>query len=233
MQKVKINPVKKQTRPKSKIKAISKIPKTNPVNQIFKNKDVFIVGGGSSLSGFNFNLLKDKCVIAINRSFLHVPFAQVLYFSDYRFYMWATGKIGGDKELIDGYMKYNGLIYSIAPKIKDPKVKLLRNTGKTGFDTTNGNLKHGGNSGYAAINLAYHLGAKRIILMGYDMKIINGKFHFHKGYLSKQNQNIYKRFIEPYKYIADIADQLNLRIFNTSMNSDLSYFKKLKIENFL
>jgi hypothetical protein len=36
----------------------------------------------------------------------------------------------------------------------------------------------GGNSGYQAINLAYHLGATRIILIGFDMSWHSGKAHW-------------------------------------------------------
>lgn len=36
----------------------------------------------------------------------------------------------------------------------------------------------GSNSGYAAVNVAYHLKAKRILLLGYDMKVQGDKRHF-------------------------------------------------------
>jgi hypothetical protein len=236
MYKVVINPVYKNpssTTPLTKIKATSKRRDLISVNPIFKDQDVFIVGGGYSLTGFNFNLLKGKNIIAINKSIIHVPFAQVLYFSDYRFYLWCTNKINGDDDLIKAFLDYKGLVYTIASKIEDPKVKVLLNTGKTGLDIQNGKIKHGGNSGYAAINLAYHLGAKRIILLGYDMKQIKGKTHFHKGYLTKQNDSIYKKFIEPFESLSQIAKNMGLQIINTSMDSDLIFFKKEKIENFL
>lgn len=240
MEKIVISPnktntvnVRKYKNSKQGGKANSKKPVPNPIQPMFKGKDVFIVGGGSSLIGFNFNLLKDKCVIAINRSFMHTPFAQILYFSDYRFYMWATGKLDNDVSLIESFKKFKGKVVSIANKINDERIHIMMNSGKTGFDTNNGKLKHGGNSGYAAINLAYHLGAKRIILMGYDMKGINGKLHFHDGYISKQNEKVYKRFIEPYKQMAQLLTNMGIQTYNTSIDSGLTYFKKVKIENFL
>lgn len=41
-----------------------------------------------------------------------------------------------------------------------------------------GSVNTGGNSGYQAINLAYHFGAKRIVLLGFDMHRNNGA-HWH------------------------------------------------------
>lgn len=42
----------------------------------------------------------------------------------------------------------------------------------------------GTNSGAQAVNLAYHLGATRIVLLGFDMKHTGGKRHFHDDYPS-------------------------------------------------
>ena len=51
--------------------------------------------------------------------------------------------------------------------------------GKPGLTTLPGAIHEGGNSGYQAINLAYVLGARRILLAGYDMQRTNGMAHHH------------------------------------------------------
>lgn len=40
-------------------------------------------------------------------------------------------------------------------------------------------MHHYSNSGAGAINLAAHLGVKKIILLGYDMQYTGGKRHWH------------------------------------------------------
>jgi hypothetical protein len=50
-----------------------------------------------------------------------------------------------------------------------PDVQVLRNTGMLGLELDPTGLRAGHNSGYQAINLAVHLGAARILLLGYDM----------------------------------------------------------------
>lgn len=37
----------------------------------------------------------------------------------------------------------------------------------------------GGNSGFQAVNLAFLMGAARIVLLGYDMQATNGQLHWH------------------------------------------------------
>ena len=47
--------------------------------------EVFIVGGGTRLSGFDFNKLKNKNVIAVNKSICYVPNANYFITMDYTF----------------------------------------------------------------------------------------------------------------------------------------------------
>jgi len=53
----------------------------------------FIIGGGPSLKGFDFESLRGKGrVIAINRAYEHVPFADVHFFMDNRYYKRVQGE---------------------------------------------------------------------------------------------------------------------------------------------
>ena len=186
-------------------------------------KTVFIIGGGNSLTGFDFNLLKGKNIIAINRAIEFVPFAQILYFSDYRFYYWH-------KDDID---QFKGAKFTASPKVKDNSITVLERTGKTGLDIRIGRIKDGGSSGYGAINLAYHLGATEIILLGYDM-VSNNKSNFHSGYKIKNvKEDTFKKFLEPYTELASILTTLNIKVYNTNLNSGLEVFEKKSINNFI
>lgn len=48
-----------------------------------------------------------------------------------------------------------------------------------GLCTRAGRIHSGGNSGYQAINLAFMWGARRIVLLGYDMQRTGGRTHWH------------------------------------------------------
>jgi hypothetical protein len=130
----------------------------------------FLIGCGPSLKGMDLAPLADHGrVIAINDSFLLAPQADVLYFCDLK---WWKGR----KEQVAERFKGR---YIVTLGNMVPGVCSLRCTGPSGLETDPGGLRHGSNSGYQAINLAYHFGASRIVLLGYDMRVSNGDLHWN------------------------------------------------------
>ena len=132
------------------------------------NYECFIVGGGSSLKNFNWEILDDpnKFVIAINNAFMVLPNAQILYCTD-------DPWINENQKLLEKFkgFKWQGTL-SPNPQTKNPVIdKQWHLTGKDGLETKEGCLRHGSNSTYAAINLAaIHLGFNKIFLLGIDMQ---------------------------------------------------------------
>ncbi len=49
--------------------------------------------------------------------------------------------------------------------------------------------RRGGSSGYGALNAAVLMGAKRIVILGYDYKRTNGRKNWHGAYTWPQNEN--------------------------------------------
>lgn len=62
----------------------------------------------------------------------------------------------------------------------------------------------GGNSGFAALNLADILGAETVYLLGFDMRGENGRTaNFHDGYAEKPASDaVYYRFLEAFRWAA-------------------------------
>jgi hypothetical protein len=98
--------------------------------------------------------------IAINDAYRLAPWANVLYACDAKWWRWHKG-----------VPTFTGLKYALeAGAGRWPGVQVLHNTGRVGLETRAYGLRTGSNSGYQAINLARHLGARRILLLGYDMR---------------------------------------------------------------
>jgi hypothetical protein len=75
-------------------------------------------------------------------------------------------------------------------------------------------------NGASAINLAYHLGAKKIVLLGFDMKKVNGKRNWHDDHLShKDAPDPYKKYLIPFKNISEDLEAVNVELINTCMDS--------------
>lgn len=127
------------------------------IHPLWRGETCYILACGPSLRGFDASVLRGRRVIAVNDSILLAPWADVLYACDARWWQTRAAVIAG----------YGGLRVTLENQI--PGVLRLRNAGVDGLETEPDGLRHGHNSGYQAIGLAYHMGATRIVLLGYDM----------------------------------------------------------------
>ena len=219
----------KQTIKETKVSKFEKI-EYHTVSRDFEGETVYIIGGGPSLKDFDFNRLNGAKTIAINKAVLFYPKADVLYWTDVRFYTWH-------KDEIDNY---KGLKFCIKTGSQySNNIKILKKGKLNGLETDPQTLAHGNNSGYAAINLAYHLGAARIILLGFDMGNVlhNNKMisHFHDGYPTRPaNDKMYlDKFIPGFSKLKSDLLGLGITVLNASTYSRLNVFPKITIEQAL
>ncbi len=92
--------------------------------------------------------------------------------------------------------------------------------------STNQNILHSGkNSGYQAINLAYHLGAKNIYLIGYDMK--SGGEHWHgkhpKNWGNSEGANKWARLFND---LAKDLEEKQVNVINCTIDTAITCFKQ-------
>lgn len=168
----------------------------------WKGQRCFIVGGGPSLKGFDFNRLRGERVIAVNKAYFDAPFADIMFAMDRPLldlitscklgenYRQAFELFSGTKLWLDlsGY-SYPAGIYSVPSAGEIGWTKHLKE-----------GLYHGQNSGYGALNLAMVLGANPIYLLGYDCSLgPDGKKNYHDGYPSGRNPDALNRFLEAFK----------------------------------
>lgn len=92
----------------------------------------------------------------------------------------------------------------------------------------------GGNGGYQAINLAYFLGARKIILLGYDMQRSQNKSHWHGDHPSALNRSCnFKTWLKNYKDLARDLRGAGVACVNASRNTALDCFQKVTLEEAL
>lgn len=192
----------------------------------FEGETIYIIGGGPSLKNFDFRLLNGCKTIAINKAILYCPSADVLYWTDSRFYTWYKNNVDN----------YKGLKFTIkAASQYTSDIQLLKKGKIHGIEKDPQTLAHGNNSGYAAINLAYHLGAKRIILLGFDMMQDGVNSHFHDGYPSRPaGDAVYRdKFLPGFKQLDSEMKGSGVMVLNASPYSRLTTFTKITIEQAL
>jgi hypothetical protein len=159
--------------------------------QIWPNRTVVVVGGGPSLLDLDLTPLRasDTPVIACNNAFRLVPWAQVIYFADSRWWRWN----GPDVDMESG--KYR-VVTAGGAVFDDERIQRLRREYNIAL-ATEPNAVAGPDSGSMAINLAYHYGASRIILLGFDMRFSEGQAHWHEDHPVATPESNYTNLFAP------------------------------------
>lgn len=198
--------------------------------QNFKNiiygQTVFIVGGGPSIKDIDLSLLSDKLVIAVNAAaydFINPPPTAILW-GDMN---WSDNN---HDFLLNSLckFKFTSKRYLRKSKIGPFGEYILQLTSGHGIDTNPENIK-GNNSGAQALNLCINMGAKRIVLLGFDMKYIGSKSHYHDRHTTPVISDSYKDLFIPCleKMSEDIiTKKIEVDIINCSLVSDLDCFVK-------
>jgi hypothetical protein len=99
----------------------------------------------------------------------------------------------------------------------------------TGFSSREGWItRNGRNSGDHAIQLARHLGYKRVLLVGYDAQDTNGRGHFHRDHpLGVDGKRNHRRWIAGFEQLARTAD---IEIINCTLSTALTCFTRQPLE---
>ena len=212
----------------------------------WKRKPCFIVGGGPSLSGFDFRKLRGERTIGINLAFR--DFCPMIAFSmDRRFFLWVRSHKYG-KDVTDRFIDFPNYrvwlntkpsVYSYPELIYTVPVYESYSAGHWAFPfSMSDGLGHGNNSGYAALNLAVCLGANPIYLLGFDMKHSENedgskKTHYHDGHPKEQQTREVESYPQYFERIAPILLKKRVRVINLNPDSALSCFPKQTAEEVL
>jgi hypothetical protein len=113
-------------------------------------------------------------------------------------------------------------------------VKFLGNSGTGGIETDPAKgVRTGRNGGYQAINLAVHLGASRVVLLGYDMKAdVRGKTHWFGDHKHRAtNPTIFSRVMLPaFKSLSEDLADVAVDVVNATPDSALDVFARMGLE---
>ena len=173
----------------------------------YAGEDCFIVAGGASLYGFDFDRLKGKNVIAINHAYQYVD-CDILVALDSKFFGEAKNR-GHDLQKDYNFKILTG---SGGAQRESDKLYMVYMNNKP---TTNQPVKLFGavSSTMIALNAAHYTKAKNIYILGLDGKFTNGMGHFfskdwsHSGDVSDEK---YSRVIKEYDKFKIFKNIINL-----------------------
>lgn len=134
---------------------------------------VLIMGSGPSLAQGDVNQARAHAdaVIAVNDAYKLAPDATVLYAADAKWWGWHKGCVATHTVGSVTYPAFTGQFkYALSTTPFYPAVQVLRRGPQTGLTLDPARVALGLNGVYQSINVAVHLGATRILLLGVDMR---------------------------------------------------------------
>ena len=227
---------------------------------MWEGGDVWVLGGGPSLtkqfdipdeviqkvlskealpSAYSPYLapIHDKHAIGINAAFLIGDWIDMMFFGDKGWWLVNRERLA----------EFPGLKVSCHPKFNSnefitERIKYLPRDKEhsKGISSHPGKVSWNLNSGAAAISVAANAGAKRIILLGFDMKLgEDNKQHWHALYGSAGRKVInprrlpFHRHLRSFPEIAKDAKDRGIEILNACPDSKIECFRKVTVKEIL
>ena len=109
----------------------------------------------------------------------------------------------------------------------------VRGVNESGLHPTR--VNSGGNSGHAAINLAALFGAKRILLLGFDMALgEEGEKHWHPRHPNPCVQaQVFPDWLLKFDSLAKGCEKAGIEVINCSTRTALTVFPRMSLERAL
>ena len=196
----------------------------DPIARRWPDATIVCVATGPTLTIEDLVAVRGRApVVAVNDAIRLAPWADVLYSSDRGWWRYYAG-----------VPDFPGLKVGIGWKVGDasqmyrlPSVQILQHTGTDGLEVVPTGLRSGGHSGYAAINLAVHLGARRIVLLGYTGGPVDGRTHFfgrHPSGLPESTTENYATFRRAYATLVGPLSAAGVSVVNATPRSWITAF---------
>lgn len=225
----------------------------NRIPRVWEGKRAFILGGGPSAKDIDWKLLWGRPVLCCNAAAFLLPsglsswalFGDKLFLKTFR-------------QELRAYVELGGILVNATGRPIDKKndwmlhVKRHNGTSAWGIVTQDPKtpeapteLAWNRSTGGCAINLAVAMGAKELVLIGFDMKMKDKDHNWHQVYVPYYrstksdhmpcpDRNIYKSLMSrPFAKIAADLNRLGIKCWNTSLDSALTEFPKLSLKELL
>jgi uncharacterized Rossmann fold enzyme len=193
-----------------------------PHRKRWASETVYIVGGGPSAGRYDLSTLHQRgLVVAVNDSAARLPYADVIFTASPP---WVRHR----KKLVHAHRGQLVIRTSHSPRIIH-RWKLPPDTVVIPLRSANGitdaELREGHNSGTEAIYWAVSRGARRIVLIGFDMEP-GRAVHWHGGYewmtkrmLDKEGREKYPLWARATERVAEDLESAGVKCWNANPES--------------
>jgi hypothetical protein len=196
---------------------------------------VAVVASGPSAADAGVDQLRGVArVIAVNSSWRLVPWADMIYATDYAWWkqhhkdltLFTGARFAAAGKRIE--RDFPGVSALNVPPPSDARRSTI-------ITTPRGLIGSGGNSGFQAINVAIHTNAKRLILVGFDMNLLRGS-HWHgdhTGICKNPQPDLMRKWCEALDAQAAALHAHGVDVVNASPVSALKRYRQSSIKEAL
>jgi hypothetical protein len=166
----------------------------------------------------------------VNDAYKRLPFADILYACDACWWHARDGArdFGGERWSSIG-LPDRFRVNDKTREQRDYGMRLVFGDDQPGFSADPAMIHYGSNSGFQAVNMALHLGARHIVLVGFDM----GGTHFFGAHTEPlRNTGSYVSFIRAFNEAAKRLPS-DVIIVNGNPASKLACFPRMDLDNAL
>lgn len=206
-------------------------------------KTIYVLGSSPCIQDLDIDLLKNKTTIAVNLTFFLRHWFTCVWFNDnhsmFNLFHEPLLAYPGELMTIDWHETWE----------TDPnliKLKPIRHIDRQftksfekpfGLCTDENCVSSNDNSGLSAVNVAYHLGAERVVLLGMALGPINGREYAGTKELSKVKLgHVWDRYAPIHGYVKQVADdagKIGLEVLNASLFDHSKVFPRVKFKDVL
>jgi hypothetical protein len=198
------------------------------VPRIWDGDTCFILGGGPSLAKINVDSLQGKGrVIAVNCAYRLGNWFEAMFYGD-RYWLHQHGK---DLDKFPGLKITANQDYPSDAWIESLGIKVIkRDLMANGISEDPALISWNQSSGACAINLAVLLGAGKIVLLGFDMKRVEGRTNYHDEYPPYGTAfDPFYKFLPAFDKIAEDLEILGIECLNATPDSAIKAFPIIDI----
>jgi len=198
---------------------------------------VYIIGGGSSLKGYDFSALGNKDTITVNMSALDVPNPNYCITADSSIYrrledgefsnVDTTWVLVTNSNHCTLQMQRNGTFINIKSQyvhnLLVPNI-VIRNAGVEGIGFEFKDFRTGYNSGFCGFQLAVLLGYKYIHLLGFDMQDgpLDRICHYHNRYNRRISKKDFYKYLKNFILALNAVEKIGVKVVSRSRFSLLN-----------
>ena len=190
------------------------------VRRWWSGQDVIVIGGGRSLRDFGWHKLAPLLTIGCNDAYgLGTDVCNVCAFGDMKWYLHHANNLKA----------FSNPVFTNHPSLHEGSPDWLLTLSRKPDGLHKSALGWGGNTGCMAVNLALLLGAARVFLLGFDMRLAIAKDnHWHAENMGNQTVETYKQFTAGFEKVSQQLPSKfpGCEIINIGPNSDLDVFPK-------